>query len=175
MTVPESSNVRRRLQEEEEEEEESDGGDGEGESQEDEVVNEEVGEDISDGGEDQEESEELEDADDEVPIVSAGDSNDVDEEDSRVVFGMKGDDVEEVVAGDKKRGDSSDRDDDEVQQLGEEPGTEDAPAEERDFSHYDSWMGVLSASSVKYFVRIVPSSEVGVISLHDYEKSKLER
>jgi len=53
--------------------------------------------------------------------------------------------------------------------------TDPSPIESRDFSVYDTWMGVLSASSVKYFVRIVPSSEVGVISLGDYDKGRSEQ
>ena len=36
---------------------------------------------------------------------------------------------------------------------------------ERDLSSYDNWMGILSSSNVKYFVRIVKSSEVGVESI----------
>ncbi len=44
---------------------------------------------------------------------------------------------------------------------------------ERDFSLYDTWMGVLSASSVKYSVRIVLSSEVGVVLLGDYDNEKI--
>jgi nucleoside-diphosphate-sugar epimerase len=43
-----------------------------------------------------------------------------------------------------------------------------APIEQqRDWSANDTWMGVLSATSVKYFVRIVPSSEVGVVTLEE--------
>lgn len=85
-------------------------------------------------------------------------------------FGVHGEEGVEAAAGDKSRGGSSDQDDD--VQGGEGFGEEipeDFPLEERDFSAYDTWMGVLSASSVKYFVRIVPSSEVGVVSLEEYK------
>jgi nucleoside-diphosphate-sugar epimerase len=156
VTVPEGPGViRRRLLEEDDEEEEASGDD--------------------DETEEEEEEEEIEDEDDEVQTVTDADSTDIDEENVRAGFGMKGEDVEEVAAGDKKRGDSSEQDDDQVQQLDDVGVTEDMTTEERDFSAYDTWMGVLSATSIKYFVRIVPSSEVGVVSLNDYEKSKLER
>mmetsp|Transcript_3405 Transcript_3405/g.5779 ORF Transcript_3405/g.5779 Transcript_3405/m.5779 type:complete len:443 (-) Transcript_3405:1080-2408(-) len=39
---------------------------------------------------------------------------------------------------------------------------------ERDVSSYDTWMGVLSSPSAHFFVRIVPSSAVGVLYLNDY-------
>lgn len=72
---------------------------------------------------------------------------------------------EEVDHGEVARGGSSEED------LDEGMGDDEADApdilSERDYSSYDTWMGVLSASSVKYFVRIVPSSEVGVVSLDD--------
>lgn len=38
-----------------------------------------------------------------------------------------------------------------------------------DHSSYDTWMGILSSTSVQYFVRIVPSSEVGATYLDDYK------
>jgi nucleoside-diphosphate-sugar epimerase len=99
---------------------------------------------------------------------------DLETEDGHGGFGIQAESVaqQEVnTAGDKKRGASSEQDDDEV-----EPATEsDAQSNllERDFSAYDTWMGVLSASSVKYFVRIVPSSEVGVVSLDDNDKERV--
>jgi len=85
-------------------------------------------------------------------------------------FVKEGVEQQEVVAGDKKRGASSEQDDDEAG-FTDDNGEEDPELllEGRDFSAYDTWMGVLSASSVKYFVRIVPSSEVGVVSLEDYD------
>jgi UDP-glucuronate 4-epimerase len=49
-----------------------------------------------------------------------------------------------------------------------------APVIERDLSSYDTWMGVLSSSSTKYFVRIVPSHEVGVVSLDEYKVDQKE-
>mmetsp|Transcript_39237 Transcript_39237/g.117998 ORF Transcript_39237/g.117998 Transcript_39237/m.117998 type:complete len:94 (+) Transcript_39237:2-283(+) len=33
----------------------------------------------------------------------------------------------------------------------------------------DSWMGVLSSTETHYFVRIVPSSAIGVVHLDDYD------
>jgi UDP-glucuronate 4-epimerase len=97
-------------------------------------------------------------------------------EDTRTGFAIQAEGVQEVnTAGDKKRGGSSDQDDDQVEEhveVVEEP-EEAETVSERDFSSYDTWMGVLSASSVKYFVRIVPSSEVGVVSLDDYKKENL--
>jgi len=69
---------------------------------------------------------------------------------------------QEVAADEEKRGESSDEHDDDELQAGEREGGEDL---ERDFSAYDTWMGILSSSSVKYFVRIVKSSEVGVVSI----------
>lgn len=41
------------------------------------------------------------------------------------------------------------------------------PHVERDYSSYDAWMGILSSASIKYFVRIVKSSEVGVASIDE--------
>lgn len=40
---------------------------------------------------------------------------------------------------------------------------------DRDHSSYDTWMGILSSTNVQYFVRIVPSSEVGATYLEDYK------
>ena len=74
---------------------------------------------------------------------------------------------EEVDHGEVKRGGSSSAEDD--PDLDQEIG-DDEPGDhllERDYSSYDTWMGVLSASSIKYFVRIVPSSEVGAVALDD--------
>lgn len=174
VTVPEGANSRRRLQEEDEEDEEEEGdASGDGEEVGDEEEEEEVEEDEEKSA-DTEEEEAPGNEDDEIPTVTDG-SADVDEEGARAGFGMKGEDVEEVAAGDKKRGDSADRDDDQALRLDKIDPAEDMPAVERDFSAYDAWMGVLSATSVKYFVRIVPSSEVGVVSLHDYEESKIEQ
>lgn len=70
---------------------------------------------------------------------------------------------EEVNHEDVKRGVSSEESD---QNLDDDSNSEKVLTE-RDYSSYDTWMGVLSATAVKYFVRIVPSSEVGVVSLSD--------
>ena len=72
----------------------------------------------------------------------------------------------EVNADEEKRGDSSDEGPEEISALDDNEKTENAEEEkesqERDMS---SWMGILSSSKTKYFVRIVPSSEVGVMSI----------
>ena len=89
-------------------------------------------------------------------------------------FGMAGEAVDEVAVGGVKGSDSVERDDDRAR-LDEEDTVEDERQKgERDLSSMDTWMGVLSASSVKYFVRIVPSSEVGVVSLADHERSRMK-
>eukprot|EP00547_Thalassionema_nitzschioides_P008841 CAMPEP_0194229716 /NCGR_PEP_ID=MMETSP0156-20130528/44033_1 /TAXON_ID=33649 /ORGANISM="Thalassionema nitzschioides, Strain L26-B" /LENGTH=925 /DNA_ID=CAMNT_0038962275 /DNA_START=49 /DNA_END=2826 /DNA_ORIENTATION=+ len=43
--------------------------------------------------------------------------------------------------------------------------TANGKGEDQDMSTYDTWMGMLSSTQVHYFVRIVPSSQVGVIHL----------
>ena len=70
---------------------------------------------------------------------------------------------EEVNHEDVKRGESSESADNNFDEESDNEKT----LTERDYSTYDTWMGVLSATSVKYFVRIVASSEVGVVSLSD--------
>ena len=71
---------------------------------------------------------------------------------------------QEVAADEEKRGDSDEDDEDAEQEVESEEGTG------RDFSSYDTWMGILSSSQIKYFVRIVPSSEVGVVSIDDEQR-----
>lgn len=73
----------------------------------------------------------------------------------------------EVAANEDKRGDSSDEQDDNNRLVDskQDNDNEDDLQMERDFSSYDTWMGILSSSSIKYFVRIVPSSEVGVVTI----------
>ena len=109
--------------------------------------------------------------DNDISEKGEGDADAVAVEDGHGGFVIQAEDAQpEVEAGDEKRGASSEQDDD------EEESTEDKGAEsdvlERDFSSYDTWMGILSASPVKYFVRIVESSEVGVVSLEDYDRDK---
>jgi len=41
-------------------------------------------------------------------------------------------------------------------------------SQHRDFSSFDTWMGILSSARTKYFVRIVPSSEVGIVTIDPY-------
>jgi UDP-glucuronate 4-epimerase len=73
---------------------------------------------------------------------------------------------QEVAAEEEKRGESSeDSNDDELLEEQREDVDEE-PLIERDYSSYDAWMGILSSSSTKYFVRIVKSSEVGVVSIN---------
>lgn len=73
----------------------------------------------------------------------------------------------EVIAEKEKRGTSSDEGREEKRPIDnnykEESGGQES--QRRDFSSYDTWMGILSSSRIKYFVRIVPSSEVGIVSI----------
>ena len=75
----------------------------------------------------------------------------------------------EVTADEEKRGDSSDELQEYHRAVDEKEGEEndDQESQQRNFSSYDAWMGILSSSNIKYFVRIVPSSEVGVVSIMD--------
>ena len=59
--------------------------------------------------------------------------------------------------------DDGDGDEDEEEMDGDEATDE----PDQDISSYDTWMGVLSSPSAHYFVRIVPSDEVGVVYLED--------
>ena len=88
-------------------------------------------------------------------------------------FGMAGEAVDEVAVGVVKGSDSVERDDDQARFEEEDTAEDGRRIGERDLSSMDTWMGVLSASTVKYFVRIVPSNEVGVVSLADYERSRM--
>mmetsp|Transcript_20276 Transcript_20276/g.57566 ORF Transcript_20276/g.57566 Transcript_20276/m.57566 type:complete len:546 (+) Transcript_20276:1-1638(+) len=84
------------------------------------------------------------------------------------VFGGEAKDKEVVAADNKERGDSSSEMDDDIIPFNQEEYDGDgSPLLQRDYSAYDAWMGVLSATSKHYFVRIVPSSEVGVISYEE--------
>ncbi len=70
---------------------------------------------------------------------------------------------EEVDAGEEKRGESSDEAPEETLSIvNKKTGKGSDESRERDSS---SWMGILSSSKVKYFVRIVLSSEVGITSI----------
>lgn len=44
----------------------------------------------------------------------------------------------------------------------------------RDVSEYDTWMGLVSSTELQYFVRIVPSSEVGVVLLNKHVEESEE-
>eukprot|EP00934_Nitzschia_sp_Nitz4_P007707 Nitzschia sp. Nitz4//scaffold106_size73319//59687//62451//NITZ4_005746-RA/size73319-processed-gene-0.72-mRNA-1//-1//CDS//3329532550//7697//frame0 len=148
VTVPQSSFEHRRLQEVPEEDDE-----------------EELGEIVDD-----EEEDDLGDDDDATDPEEDPDANLEDsggDEDSGGFRG-EGEGAAEAEAEDKTRGDSSEQDDDENEAEVQQGLVDPEPKEERDFSAYDNWMGILSATSVKYFVRIVVSSEVGVVSLQDY-------
>eukprot|EP00537_Pseudo-nitzschia_pungens_P007980 CAMPEP_0172379244 /NCGR_PEP_ID=MMETSP1060-20121228/69835_1 /TAXON_ID=37318 /ORGANISM="Pseudo-nitzschia pungens, Strain cf. cingulata" /LENGTH=898 /DNA_ID=CAMNT_0013106981 /DNA_START=445 /DNA_END=3141 /DNA_ORIENTATION=+ len=74
---------------------------------------------------------------------------------------------QEVTADEEKRGDSSDELQEGSRAADEKDDEEsnDQESQHRDFSSYDTWMGILSSSDIKYFVRLVPSSEVGVVSI----------
>jgi nucleoside-diphosphate-sugar epimerase len=74
----------------------------------------------------------------------------------------------EVIADGEKRGDSSDEVGEENRPVDDNNNQESDEQEshhQRDFSSFDTWMGILSSSRIKYFVRIVPSSEVGIVSI----------
>ena len=83
-------------------------------------------------------------------------------------FGMQAEGVEQEEVRDIKGGSSLDDEEEDAVSGEDEDETEGTETlAERDYSSYDTWMGVLSATSIKYFVRIVPSSEVGVVSLDE--------
>jgi hypothetical protein len=88
------------------------------------------------------------------------------EDNERPEFVLESGKQQEVAADEEKRGESSDvQEDDELleEQIDD---VDEEPHIERDYSSYDAWMGILSSSSTKYFVRIVKSSEVGVVSIN---------
>merc|ERR1712161_14919 len=88
------------------------------------------------------------------------------EENERGEFVLDAVTQKEVAANEDKGGDSSDEHEDNNRvNTKQDSEIEEEPLMERDFSSYDAWMGILSSSSVKYFVRIVPSSDVGVVSI----------
>lgn len=158
VTVPERHIIRRRLQEEEEEVVETVSDQHQNPEGEEIVAEEIVAEEIGDKAKETEEGEGEVTDDDEVE--SEAERSPADTENDRGEFVLDAGAQQEVAADEEKRGQSSDEDDDELEGNGEE--TADI---ERDFSSYDTWMGILSSSSIKYFVRIVPSSEVGVVAI----------
>lgn len=96
--------------------------------------------------------------------------------DAKVDVGKRpeGENVEHEIDEDEenKNVEDSDNDEDEGENEGAQPQVKAKPVEgvpDRDPSSYDTWMGVLSSTSVAYFVRIVPSSEVGATYLDDYK------
>jgi dTDP-4-dehydrorhamnose reductase len=130
-----------------------------------ELEEEDVGEKRQDEEEDEDEAASAED-DGVETVTGAGDSGDT--ADGPPGFGISGEAVEDIALG-VKRSDSVERDDDQAGIAKLDNGGDGKRKVERDPSSYDIWMGVLSASSLKYFVRIVPSIEVGVVSLTDFE------
>jgi len=90
--------------------------------------------------------------------------------------GESPEDEDEELEREKKKGDTADAnvrppDDDEVGEAEDEkPGDKQQGGKRpvRDRSAYDTWMGVLSSTDHHYFVRIIPSTEVGVMFLDDY-------
>lgn len=166
-----------------------------GDNKEEENEEGQVVDETADADEDEEDEEEVEgeqdqddpNEDDVVETVPGGDSGDAEDEiTGHGGFEIKGGDEEEeddggeepVTTHENNQRPGMDQVDDVV--ANEQNAVEGARTEpkreerERDFSTYDTWMGILSASSVKYFVRIVPSSEVGVLSLEDYDRSRSE-
>ena len=115
------------------------------------------------GGDDEESEEDSEEEQNLVENSGEG------EENERGEFVLDAVAQKEVAANEEKRGDSSDEQEDirlvDSKQEGDNENEEESHNMERDLSSYDTWMGILSSSSVKYFVRIVPSSEVGVVSI----------
>ena len=119
------------------------------------------------GGDDEESEEDSE----EEEQQNLGENSGEGEENERGEFLLDAVAQKEVAANEEKRGDSSDEQEDirlvDNKQEGDNENEEESHNMERDLSSYDTWMGILSSSSVKYFVRIVPSSEVGVVSITD--------
>jgi len=126
----------------------------------------------------EDEHDEAEEADDDETDNNAADDDETDEdsEEETPKEGSGGEEKdrgefvadavaqEEVKAGEEKRGDSSDEGQEERKSIDDKKIKENDGKEskERDSS---SWMGILSSSRIKYFVRIVPSSEVGITSI----------
>jgi len=71
---------------------------------------------------------------------------------------------EEVNAGEEKRGDSSDEAREESRTFDDSKKSETDGKDSQQLES-SSWMGILSSSKTKYFVRIVPSTDVGIISI----------
>lgn len=176
VTVPERHTMRRRLQEEEEnvdarskehlvvdmsQEVESNEARNSGDAKESEEMSQEVEDNEAKNSDDAKESEEKAgEGSDDDEVDNAEEQSPADTENERGEFVLDAGAQQEVAADEEKRGQSSDQDDDDVEGDGDESADV-----ERDFSSYDTWMGILSSSSVKYFVRIVPSSDVGVVSI----------
>lgn len=76
--------------------------------------------------------------------------------------------AEVIAARNNEDNDDENVDDDNEDEGGDVPSHPDVHGQERDMSAYDTWMGVLSSTSLQYFVRIVPSSEAGVVVLDDF-------
>ena len=75
--------------------------------------------------------------------------------------------------------DSEEQPDDDESRKQESDPVEDEPSESetsgasvRDVSEYDTWMGLVSSTKVNYFVRIVPSSAVGVVVLNEVQEAE---
>jgi nucleoside-diphosphate-sugar epimerase len=63
--------------------------------------------------------------------------------------------------------DEEETDDADTQRQTGDALEEDASAVVRDVSEYDTWMGMVSSTPVYFFIRIVPSSELGVINIKE--------
>jgi len=129
-------------------------------------------------GQEEDEDAEGEETKDQDADDAAPKEDDVDAEleagDVHPAFGMGGEGVEEIAVAVKKGSDSRERDDDQSRTDDHDEVEDSRRKKERDLSAIDIWKGVLSADSTKYFVRIVPSNDVGVVSLADYENSRLK-
>jgi len=132
-------------------------------------------------GDDPERASEQGNADGKAADVEINDDDEIERvenvvDEGNAVKGVFGGEVEhtdqEVRAVDsEKRGDSSDLEDEIAEEIGYDYEGDWSPLSQRDYSAYDAWMGVLSAKAKRYFVRIVPSSEVGVVSYEEYLRS----
>ena len=103
-----------------------------------------------------------EDSQEETPDDTSGEG----EEKDRGEFVADAIAQKEVNAGEEKGGDSSDEVREETRSNDEnkKPENDGQESQQHDSS---SWMGILSSSTMKSFVRIVPSSEVGIVSIEN--------
>lgn len=88
------------------------------------------------------------------------------------------DELDLKSSSDKEMDSDEQPDDDENRKQESEPIEDEASEGEasgpalRDVSEYDTWMGLVSSTKTNYFVRIVPSSEVGVVVLNEVQEAE---